>query len=72
MRAHPTYNEGIGEALEELEGGAIHVMPKKKNKSGSNSKGNRNCRKTWNVDFRVVIVAFFVYGVTVYNDYKQQ
>ena len=31
MRAHPTYNEGIGEALEELEGGAIHVMPKKKN-----------------------------------------
>ena len=46
MRAHPTYNEGIGEALEELEGGAIHVMPKKKeNKSGSKSKGNRNCRK---------------------------
>lgn len=30
MRAHPTYNEGIGEALEELEGGAIHVLPKKK------------------------------------------
>ena len=30
MRAHPTYNEGIGEALEELESGAIHVMPKKK------------------------------------------
>ncbi len=30
MRAHPTYNEGVGEALEELEGGAIHVMPKKK------------------------------------------
>ena len=30
MRAHPTYNEGIGEALEEIEGGAIHVMPKKK------------------------------------------
>ena len=30
MRAHPTYNEGAGEALEELEGGAIHVMPKKK------------------------------------------
>lgn len=30
MRAHPTYNEGIGEALEELEGGAIHVVPKKK------------------------------------------
>jgi hypothetical protein len=38
---------------------------------GSKSKGNRNCRKTWNVDFRVVIAAFFVYGVTVYNDYKQ-
>ena len=30
MRAHPTYNEGIGEALEEAEGGAIHVVPKKK------------------------------------------
>lgn len=30
MRAHPTYNEGIGEALEELECGAIHVVPKKK------------------------------------------
>lgn len=30
MRAHPTYNEGVGEALEELEGGAIHVVPKKK------------------------------------------
>ena len=30
MRAHPTYNEGIGEALEELEGGAVHVVPKKK------------------------------------------
>ena len=30
MRAHPTYNEGIGEALEELEGGAIHIAPKKK------------------------------------------
>lgn len=30
MRAHPTYNEGIGEALEELEGGAIHVMPRRK------------------------------------------
>lgn len=30
MRAHPTYNEGIGEALEELEDGAIHVVPKKK------------------------------------------
>lgn len=30
MRAHPTYNEGIGEALEELEGGAIHVAPRRK------------------------------------------
>ena len=30
MRAHPTYNEGIGEALDELEGGAIHIAPKKK------------------------------------------
>ena len=29
MRAHPTYNEGVGEALEELCGGAIHVVPKK-------------------------------------------
>ncbi len=28
MRAHPSFNEGIGEALEELAGGAIHVMPK--------------------------------------------
>ena len=28
--AHPTYDEGIGEALEELEGGAIHVVPRKK------------------------------------------
>ena len=30
MRAHPTYNEGIAEALEEILGGAVHVMPKKK------------------------------------------
>ncbi|MGN1165011.1 MAG: dihydrolipoyl dehydrogenase [Lachnospiraceae bacterium] len=30
MRAHPTYNEGIAEALEEIMGGAVHVMPKKK------------------------------------------
>lgn len=29
MRAHPTYNEGVQEALEELLGGAVHVMPKK-------------------------------------------
>ena len=30
MRAHPTYNEGIGEALEDIVGGAIHAMPKRK------------------------------------------
>lgn len=30
MRAHPTYNEGVGEALEELEEGAIHTVPRKK------------------------------------------
>lgn len=30
MRAHPTYSEAVGEALEELAGGAIHVMPKKR------------------------------------------
>lgn len=30
MRAHPTYNEGVAEALEEVLGGAVHVMPKKK------------------------------------------
>lgn len=30
MRVHPTYNEGIGEALEELDGGAVHVVPRKK------------------------------------------
>ncbi len=30
VRAHPTYNEGVGEALEELEGGAIHTIPRKK------------------------------------------
>ena len=30
MRAHLTYNEGIAEALEEILGGAVHVMPKKK------------------------------------------
>ena len=30
VRAHPTYNEGLGEALEELMGGAIHVVPRKK------------------------------------------
>lgn len=30
MRSHPTYNEGIGEALEELEGGAIHVVPRRR------------------------------------------
>ena len=30
MRAHPTYNEGVAEALEEILGGAVHVIPKKK------------------------------------------
>lgn len=30
IRPHPTYNEAVGEALEELLGGAIHVMPRKK------------------------------------------
>lgn len=29
MRAHPTYNEAVGEALEEVFGEAIHVVPKK-------------------------------------------
>lgn len=28
MRAHPTYNEGVGEALEEVFDAAIHVAPK--------------------------------------------
>ena len=28
MRAHPTYNEAVGEALEELEGGSIHTVPR--------------------------------------------
>lgn len=30
MRAHPTYNEAVGEALEEVFGEAIHVATKKK------------------------------------------
>lgn len=30
MRAHPTYNEGIGEALEEVFGEAIHVIPRRR------------------------------------------
>ena len=30
MRAHPTYNEGVDEALEDLTGMAIHVAPKKR------------------------------------------
>ncbi|MGC4020143.1 MAG: dihydrolipoyl dehydrogenase [Muricomes sp.] len=29
MRAHPTYNEGVAEALEDVIGGAIHIAPKK-------------------------------------------
>ena len=32
IHPHPTYNEGIGEALEEIVGEAIHIMPKKKKK----------------------------------------
>ena len=30
MRAHPTYNEGVAEALEDAVGEAVHIMPKKK------------------------------------------
>ncbi len=30
MRSHPTYNEGVSEALEDAVGEAIHVMPRKK------------------------------------------
>ncbi len=30
VRPHPTYNEAITEALEEIEGQGIHVMPKRK------------------------------------------
>lgn len=30
MRAHPTVNESIGEAVEDALGGAVHVMPKRK------------------------------------------
>ena len=30
MRAHPTYNESIGEAVEDSHEGAIHAMPKRK------------------------------------------
>lgn len=30
MRAHPTYNEAVGEALEELCGGSIHTVPRRK------------------------------------------
>ncbi len=30
MRAHPTYNEGLAEALEDAVGEAVHIMPKKK------------------------------------------
>lgn len=32
MRAHPTYNEGVAEALEDVNGEAVHIMPKKKHK----------------------------------------
>lgn len=30
MRSHPTYNEGVSEALEDAVGEAVHVMPRKK------------------------------------------
>ena len=30
MRAHPTYNEAVGEALEDVFGESIHSAPKKK------------------------------------------
>ena len=30
MRSHPTYNEGIGEALEDAMGEAIHIAPKRR------------------------------------------
>lgn len=30
MRAHPTYNEGVAEALEDAVGEAVHAMPRKK------------------------------------------
>lgn len=30
MRSHPTYNEGVGEALEDCFGQAIHVVPRRK------------------------------------------
>lgn len=29
MRAHPTYNEGVAEVLEDVIGGAIHITPKR-------------------------------------------
>lgn len=34
MRPHPTYNEGIAEALEDAAGKAVHVMPKKRDRQG--------------------------------------
>ncbi|MGL6199505.1 MAG: dihydrolipoyl dehydrogenase [Lachnospiraceae bacterium] len=30
MRAHPTYNEAVAEALEDIHGQAVHIMPKKR------------------------------------------
>lgn len=30
MRSHPTYNEGVSEALEDAVGEAIHIMPRKR------------------------------------------
>jgi len=29
MRAHPTYNESVGEALEDCMGGSIHALPRR-------------------------------------------
>ena len=30
MRPHPTYNEGLMEALEDIDGKAVHTLPKKR------------------------------------------
>ncbi len=30
MRPHPTYNEGVGDALEELAGGSLNAMPRRR------------------------------------------
>lgn len=33
MKAHPTYNEGLLEAIEDIDGKAVHIAPKKKRKT---------------------------------------